>query len=134
MADMDMVSKAEVLDIYAELYDKFDYAPGVIKMLHKVYDKINRLQPTEPVEPQRLDWEQVLCALNTKLDDGSVFVVLPHDVAKAAYEMLKEQKQIVRCKDCKHGALFAQDGMIPLVTCNGEDHELDWFCADGERR
>ena len=48
MTDKDMVSKAEVLDIYAELYDEFDDAPDVIKVLHKVYDKINRLQSLEP--------------------------------------------------------------------------------------
>ena len=49
MNDMDMVSKAEVLDIYAELYDEFDDAPGVINVLHKVYDKLNRLQPQDIV-------------------------------------------------------------------------------------
>ncbi len=49
MIDRDMVSKAEVLDIYAELYDEFDDAPGIIKVLHKVCDKLKRLQPQEPV-------------------------------------------------------------------------------------
>ena len=44
-----MVSKAEVLDIYAELYDEFGDAPGVIKALHKVCDKLKSLQPQEPV-------------------------------------------------------------------------------------
>ena len=49
MTDRDMVSKAEVLDIYAELYDEFDGAPGIIKVLNKVYDKLERLQPQKPV-------------------------------------------------------------------------------------
>lgn len=40
---------------------------------------------------------------------------------------------VVRCKDCKHGARLERTGMTPMVTCKGEDHELDWFCADGER-
>lgn len=87
MTDMDMVSKAEVLDIYAELYDEFDDAPGVINELHKVCDKLKRLQPQD----------------------------------------------IVRCKDCKHGAYVVQTGMLPFITCGGVDHDLDWFCADGER-
>lgn len=52
MANRDMVSKAEVLDIYAELYDEFDDAPGIIKVLHRVYDKINRLNPQENVEQE----------------------------------------------------------------------------------
>ena len=41
--------------------------------------------------------------------------------------------EIVRCKDCKHGAYVMQDGMLPFVTCEGVDHELDYFCADGEK-
>ena len=49
MTDSNMVSKAEVLDIYAELYDEFGDAPGVIKALHKVCDKLKSLQPQEPV-------------------------------------------------------------------------------------
>lgn len=44
MIDRDMISKAEVLDIYAELYDEFDDAPGIRKVLHRVYDKINNLK------------------------------------------------------------------------------------------
>lgn len=61
-------------------------------------------------------------------------------MAKDALELLKEQKQIVRCKDCKH-------------RFNGEHHDNccevlmekvkwtfevtvdpDWFCADGEQK
>lgn len=60
MPDMDMVSKAEVLDIYAELYDEFDDAPGIIRVLHQVYDKLNRLQPQEPVvSPTAVGWISV---------------------------------------------------------------------------
>lgn len=60
MIDMDMVSKDEVLDIYAELYDEFDDAPGIIKVLHQVYDKLNRLQLQEPVaSPIVGDWISV---------------------------------------------------------------------------
>lgn len=47
MSNRDMISKAEVLDIYAELYDEFDDAPGIRKILHRVYDKINSLNPQE---------------------------------------------------------------------------------------
>ena len=42
-----------------------------------------------------------------------------------------ERKELVRCKDCKHGELGAcGDG----VDCDGVWHGDDWFCADGERR
>lgn len=49
--------------------------------------------------------------------------------------LLKEQPQIVRCKDCKH----YKDGFC--YNPNTYDDEKtrgntvpDWFCADGERR
>ena len=51
MSNRDMISKADVLDIYAELYDEFDDAPGIRKVLHRVYDKINGLKEQEPVKP-----------------------------------------------------------------------------------
>ena len=48
---------------------------------------------------------------------------------KDALAMLNEQPQIVRCKDCKHN-----DG----ARCENLDlwveHDMDWFCADGEKR
>lgn len=47
-------------------------------------------------------------------------------VMKDALALLKEQKDIVRCKDCihtEHCEIYAGwDGKHP-----------DWFCADGER-
>ena len=51
---------------------------------------------------------------------------------KGTCELLKEQPQIVRCKDCKRRGTYncpvyvGGDGM-----CSEPD---DWFCANGERR
>ena len=47
-------------------------------------------------------------------------------------EVLKEQKSIVRCKDCKHGRQYAAD----CVACEYEElaKDPDWYCADGERK
>jgi len=46
-----------------------------------------------------------------------------------ALALLKEQPQIVRCKDCKHN-----DG----ARCENFDiwveNDMEWFCAEGERR
>lgn len=39
---------------------------------------------------------------------------------------LKEQPQIVRCKDCKHKELCEEKIGGKIIP--------DWFCADGERR
>lgn len=67
-------------------------------------------------------------------------------VAKAALELLKEQPQIVRCKDCKW---WDKKPGSPYGYCHACKHgysspnweigiyrtyEGDWFCAEGERR
>ena len=45
-----------------------------------------------------------------------------------ALALLKEQSDVVLCKDCK----FYTDPQICPVF--GMDRYYDWFCADGERR
>lgn len=58
----------------------------------------------------------------------------PHDIQETdianadailadALELLKEQQELVRCKDCKH--------WNERIRCR---KHKDWFCADGERR
>ena len=42
--------------------------------------------------------------------------------------------EVVRCKDCMHGADTIINGKYLFKTCGGVDHKPDWFCADGERR
>ena len=67
-------------------------------------------------------------------EDAKVFNQQRND----ALELLKEQPQIVRCKDCK----FAFQHWNNLYRCdnyhgtpNGYgEHQGDWFCADGERK
>ena len=44
----DLISKAEVLETYADLFDVFDDSPEIRKELCKVYDKINKLPYSEP--------------------------------------------------------------------------------------
>ena len=41
-------------------------------------------------------------------------------------------KEIVRCKDCKHGRQYDTNA----VDCEYRElaTEPDWFCADGKRR
>ena len=53
--------------------------------------------------------------------------------------MLKEQPEIVRCKDCIHNgkvekcvlAAIAAEKGFPLFML---DNRGEWFCADGKRR
>ena len=48
-----------------------------------------------------------------------------------ALELMKQQPEIVRCKDCRHGKLYAPN----CIDCelNELAKDEDWFCADGER-
>ena len=56
---------------------------------------------------------------------------------KRLKELLKEQEEVVRCKDCKHGYECEFD-----IKCENEGnpqmfgtrHKPDWFCADGVRK
>lgn len=74
----DYVSKAEVLDIYAELYDVFDDNSAILKEINKVYDKINELKTQEPMV---MTLEEVLAL---KFDDVVYVEVVPtHAVLSA---------------------------------------------------
>ena len=46
-----------------------------------------------------------------------------------AIALLKEQPQIVRCKDCK----FWHDSIRCQMYSEGMETGGNWFCADGER-
>ena len=51
--------------------------------------------------------------------------------------LIKEQPEIVRCKDCKHSCDYTDiypDRIAYKCIKNGGYHNDDWFCADGERR
>ena len=55
--------------------------------------------------------------------------------AKEALELLKEQPDIVRCKDCKYYGYHNMTNVDGFCYCL-KRHEYphpDWFCADGER-
>lgn len=42
-----------------------------------------------------------------------------------------DAEPVVHCKDCKH---TRHCGPGKAMCQNGKIHELDWYCADGERR
>lgn len=58
-------------------------------------------------------------------------------IIKISDEIMEEEiadrpQELVRCKDCKHGRQYDTNA----VDCEYRElaTELDWFCADGERR
>ena len=81
-------------------------------------------------------------------------VIMPNcaNLVRDALELLKEQPQIIRCKDCKHrpqipnGQTYGDgfdlkfpDGSKCPCQCLDDGYyswypEDDWFCANGKRR
>lgn len=62
--------------------------------------------------------------------EGILTLTCMESLMKDALELLKEQPEIIRCKDCKHYDSETQ-------SCNDGLEGVflpDWFCADGERR
>ena len=60
-------------------------------------------------------------------------ICMTADEAEDIIAILKEQPELVRCKDCKYGAPTIINGVWLSVTCGGLDHRPDWFRADGKR-
>lgn len=72
-------------------------------------------------------------------------IKLHHDYLSGQYRkalnvainaLLKEQPEIVRCKDCKHFHSKVKDEFTTVFGCS-ENHGSwgkCWFCADGEAK
>ena len=46
---------------------------------------------------------------------------------------------VVRCKDCKHGAMFVIEDRVPFFACYKDKPDIkpvkrDWFCTDGVKK
>jgi len=55
-------------------------------------------------------------------------------IMRDALALLKEQPEIVRCKDCKYCSSEIRDG-IKFAKCELKHNwmpQTNWFCADGE--
>ena len=58
------------------------------------------------------------------------FVDFPYEMVGKVLNLLKEQPEIVRCKDCwKRGSYYDC-----MCYGSGMDKNDDWFCADGEQK
>lgn len=51
-----------------------------------------------------------------------------------ALALLKEQSEIVLCKDCKYGEHMCKPWSDIICNQNRATHIPDWFCADGKRK
>lgn len=50
---------------------------------------------------------------------------------------IRKEKELIRCKDCKHKIINENVPRRPIICCRtlmvGET-KPNWFCADGERQ
>ena len=84
-----------------------------------------------------LDREKVIRDLQYLISFGGASQQsLVQQIASDALALLKEQPEIVRCKDCKNwvGNGADIDELPYWLPCKGEMRRPDYFCADGERR
>ena len=81
------------------------------------------------------DIEKVIKELNnlpTTVYHGFYQLRITHNLRDEVTKLLKEQPQIVRCKDCRFSHTVAHSD---LLQCrNSERHKPEWFCADGEAK
>ena len=83
-----------------------------------------------------IDMEKVIKGLETQLDDLQKYadvdetLTLTQEQAKEIIELLKEQPQIVRCKDCKYRM---KNSCIIFQKYGGTKYD-DWFCGDGVKK
>lgn len=88
------------------------------------------------------DREKVIEQLESMRDyHRSIGNNITADIANDAVKLLKEQLEIVRCAECRHGELDTEHFIRPSIVCknpaNGVghvSHRPAWFCADGERK
>ena len=71
-------------------------------------------------------------------DCGKCDLVQDRDWLLSVYDdalaLLKEQSEIVLCKDCKYGEHMCKPWSDIICNQNRATHIPDWFCADGKRK
>lgn len=60
-------------------------------------------------------------------------ITITGSVVLDALTLLKEQSEVVRCKDCLHADCF-DSYVLCRKSSEKRKEPLDWFCADGERK
>lgn len=115
---MSAVSKADVLETYADLYDVFEDNKAIRKELDKIYDRLNTLPSIQPEPDTRLYSDGFCDGYKQGIKDA--------------------QSEIVRCKDCKHWRehKYAKETKryIPFCGLNAIYTKSDDFCSRAERR
>ena len=113
---------------YPERYDEWNRCTN-----HLTVDAITLLKEQEPIESINFgDKTEIMANLEgLTWDDWHMYHsdTEVQNIAKSAFDLLisllKEQKAVVWCKDCK--SYYANGGNCDQVLA-------EWFCADGDRK
>lgn len=76
--------------------------------------------------------EKAILWLSSFVKNKEPMTLIPKQLIRLMYEALKEQPEIVRCKDCDNKECWGRAGDV-VCGIDGTPHRPDWFCADGER-
>ena len=76
-----------------------------------------------------VDKEKLLIALNQDAERYREAFSKGRDTGYA-----KRDEEIVRCKDCDNKECWGRAGDVVCGILYNTSHEMNWFCADGERR
>ena len=102
-----------------------------------IYNKIQYCG--ECGETGMTDKEKAMLWLKSFVKNKEPMTLIPKQLIRLMYDALKEQPDIVRCKDCVHRgkiekcvlAAIAAEKDYPLFML---DNRGEWYCADGERK
>ena len=104
--------------------------PGTMcHLLNEAADEIEALDERVAIMAESRDVET-----EPEKVENVLRIIFDSNDYKERSTLIAAKPKIVRCKDCIHAAYVFEPGVLPYIKCCGVDHELDWFCADGERR
>ena len=78
--------------------------------------------------------EKAVLWLNSFVKNKETMTLIPNQLIRLMYDALKEQPEVVRCKDCKHFDLKDSRCFNKKSPCRERMTGTRWYCADGERR
>ena len=85
-----------------------------------------------------VDREKVINEIEEEIRLGEywdeIFRIVSLQLLNDILVLLKEQSEIVLCKDCKYGEHMCKPWSDIICNQNRATHIPDWFCADGERK
>lgn len=68
------------------------------------------------------------------VDKDELLKALQYDRGQYEKGYKDRDTEIVRCQDCEHSSMDSASYPHYWCSAHAEEHEANWFCADGELR